>query len=68
MVYEIIGLEAQINNQHICLKNNSAQFNTGGLRWNFSCVLRDAPDVHWFPTVHVVKNLFLLKNLSISEP
>ena len=34
----------------------------------FSSWLRDAPDIHGFPTVHVVKTQFLLKNIWISQP
>ena len=34
----------------------------------FSSWLRDTPDIHRFPTVHMVKTNFLLENLSISEP
>ena len=47
--------------------NNTLQLyftlGTAELHWNFSSLLRDAPDIHRFPTVHMVKTHFLLENL-----
>ena len=54
------------------LKNNSAQlyFPLGRAkpRYNYSSLLKDASDIHRFPTVHMVKTHFLLENLWIAEP
>ena len=33
------------------------------LHWNFFSLLRDAPDIDRFQTVHMVKTHFLLENL-----
>ena len=41
---------------------------TAELCWDFSSLLRDASDIHRFPTVHMVETHFLLENLWISEP
>ena len=65
--YEKIYLEVYINNQYICVKNNTAHLyfilGRAELHWNFSSLLRDATNIHRFPTVHVVKNHLLLENL-----
>ena len=34
----------------------------------FSSLLRDAFDIHWFPTMRMVETHFLLENLWILEP
>ena len=36
------------------------------LSWNFSSLLRDAPDIYRFPAVHMLT--IHLENLRISEP
>ena len=41
------------------------KFGRAKLRWNFSSVGWDDPDIHRFPTVHMVKIHFLLENLWI---
>ena len=67
-------MEADINNQYIQLKHNTAQLYILGrqdLHLNFSSLLRKAPDIYRFPTVYMVKTHFfmlLLENLRISEP
>ena len=38
------------------------------LCWNFFSLLRDASDIHRFPTLHMVEIHFPLENLWISEP
>ena len=72
VVYEKIYFEAYTNDPYIWHKNNIAQFDfiLGGaeLCWNFSSWLRDASDIHRFPTLHMVKTHFLLENLWISKP
>ena len=64
-------IEAQINMEYICLKNNTAQlyFVLGrvDLDFNFFSLLRDAPDIHKFPTMYMANTHFLLENLWISE-
>ena len=69
--YDEIDLEAHINNQYICLKNNTAQLyfilREANQCWKFSYLLRDAPGFHRFLSVHMVKTHSLLENLSISE-
>ena len=71
VVYEKIYFEAYTNDQYIAHKNNNAQLyfilGKAELRWNFSSWLRDASDIYRFPTLHMVKTHFLLKNLWISE-
>ena len=72
VVYEKIYFEAFTNDQYIWHKNNIAQLffvlGRAELRWNFSSWLRDASDIHRFPTLHMVKAHFLLENLWISKP
>ena len=55
MIYDKIYLKACINNQYICLKNNTAQLyfilGRAELCFNFSHLLRDAPIIHRFQTV-----------------
>ena len=65
-VNEKIFLEACINNQYICLKNNTALL----LRklFEFSTVPKDGSAIRRFPTVDIIKIHFLLENLWISEP
>ena len=67
VVYEKIYFEAYTNDQYISHKNNIAQLyfilGRAELRWNFSSLLRDASDIHRFPTLHMVKTHFLLENL-----
>ena len=72
VVYEKIYFEAYINDQYTWHKNNIAQLyfilGRAELRWNFSSWLRDASDIHRFPTLHMVNIHFLLENLWISKP
>ena len=72
VVYEKIYFEEYSNAQYIWHNNNIAQlyFILGRteLHWNFSSWLRDASDIHWFPTLHMVKTHFLLENQLISKP
>ena len=72
VVYEKIYFEAYTNDQYIWHKNNIAQlyFILGGaeLCWNFSSWLRDASDIHRFPTLHMINTNFLLENLWVSKP
>ena len=65
VVNEKIYFEAYTNDQYIWHKNNVAQLYFI-LGWKFSSWLRDAPDIYKFPTVHMVKTHFLLKNLRLS--
>ena len=55
-----------MNNQYNWLKNNTSQLyfilGRAKLCLNFSSLLRDASDIHRFPTVHMVKTHFLLEN------
>ena len=71
-LWENIFSEAYTNDPYIWHKNNITQFyfilGRAKLRWNFSSWLRDASDIHRFPTVHMVKTHFLLENLWISKP
>ena len=63
MLSEKIYLEAFIKNKYIRIKNNTAQFFLSGITkpsWNFSSLFRDAPDIHGFPTVHIVTTNFIL--------
>ena len=64
-------LEVHVNYQYICLKNDTTQLyfilGTVDLHFNFSRVFRVVSDIHRFPTVHMVKTNFLLKNRWISE-
>ena len=59
--------QAQINNQNICLKINIAQWyfvlGRAELRWNYSCWLRDASDIHRFPAMHTSETHFLLRKI-----
>ena len=63
-------IEVQINMEYICLKNNTAQlyFVLGrvDLDFIFFSLLRDAPDIHKFPTMYMANTHFLLENLWIS--
>ena len=72
VVYEKVYFEAYTNDQYIWHKNNIAQLyfilGRAELCWNFSCWLRDASDIHRFPTLHMVNTHFLLENLWISKP
>ena len=72
VVYEKIYFEAYTNDQNIWHKNNIAQLyfilGRAELCWNFCSWLRDASDIHRFPTLHMVKTHFLLENLWISKP
>ena len=67
--YEKIYLEAYIDNQYICLKNNTARiiFLLGRadlyIHLNFSSLLRDAPGIYRSPPMHMVKIHFLLERL-----
>ena len=58
VVYEKY-LGAYMNNQHICLKNNTVQlYSIKGrvkLRWIFFGLLWDASDSYKFPSVHMVR-------------
>ena len=49
VVYEKIYFEAYTNDQYIWHKNNIAQLyfisGTAELRWNFSSIPKDAPDI-----------------------
>ena len=53
-----------MSTQYNWLQNNTAQLyfilRRAELRWNFSSLLRDASDIHRFPTVHMVETHFLL--------
>ena len=72
LVYEKIYFEAYTNDQYIWNKNNIAQLyfilGRAELRWNISSWLRDASDIHRFPTLHMIKTHFQLENLWISKP
>ena len=57
-------------NQYLCLKSrpNTAQFfvlDRAELYLIFSSLLGDAPDIHRFPTVHMIKTCFLLELMFI---
>ena len=66
-IYKEIYLEAYINKEYICLKNNTAHLyfilRTAHKQGTFFSLLRDVPDIHKFPTMHMVKIHFLLDNL-----
>ena len=62
LIYLVLH-DASKNNFHCGFLIRAAE-----LRWNFSSLLRDASDIHRFPTVHMVETHFLLENLLISEP
>ena len=70
-VYKKIYFEAYTKDQYIWHKNNIAQLyfilGRAELHSNFSSWLRDAPDIHRFPTLHMVQTHFLLENLWISS-
>ena len=74
VVCEKIYLEKSINNQLICLKNTCSTVQLyvilakAELHWIFLSLPRDAPDIHRFPTVHMVKAKVLLENMSILGP
>ena len=38
------------------------------LHWNFASLFIDVPDIHRFPTVHMVKTHYLLENLWKLQP
>ena len=61
-------LDPHLNIEYICLKNNAAHLylilgRTKLCLVFFSSLLIDAPDVHSFPTVQMVKIQFLLENV-----
>ena len=60
------------DSQYNWLQNNIAQLyfilGKAKLCWNFSSWIRDASDIHRFPTLHMVEIYFLLENLWISVP
>ena len=63
--FAMVYFEAYINDQYIWHKNNMAQLccilGVAELCWKFSSWLRDIPDIHIFPIVHIIKTHFCWK-------
>ena len=57
--------------EYICLKNHTAQIylilGRANLRWNFSSLLRDNPNINMFPTMYMAKTgLLIIGNIAIA--
>ena len=61
--------EAYTNGQYIWHKNNTTQFyctcilGTARLHWNFSNILKDAPDIHWLSNRKWILTMCIIGNL-----